>query len=110
MRPLVLGEIQAGLYLIHSIHQLAESTASVHPHDNKTLVSPFVSNHISAKFATLPSVSSSNISMSSSINSCTNLWHIRLGHLSPSSMKHIPCCMQHNSRVNAFPCTIMPYG
>nr|XP_016501743.1 PREDICTED: uncharacterized protein LOC107820051 [Nicotiana tabacum] len=100
-RPLVLGEIQAGLYLLHSTHQLAESSAPLHT-QNKTLVTPFT------KFATLPSVSSSNASMSTSVVSCTNLWHIRLGNLPPSSMKYIPSFMQHSSNVTEFPFTVCP--
>nr|XP_009760373.1 PREDICTED: uncharacterized protein LOC104212719 [Nicotiana sylvestris] len=47
-RTRVLGDIRAGLYLLHSTHQLAESSASLHT-KNKTLVTPFT------KFATLPS-------------------------------------------------------
>lgn len=106
-RPLVLGEIQAGLYLLHSTHHPVASSDSLQI-AQKTLDSQFFSNKVSAKSHTLHSVSNSIISMSNCTYSCSDLWNIRLGHLPQSRMKYIPGCMQHNSSMNDFPCTICP--
>lgn len=76
-KPLVLGEIEAGLYLLHSVHLPADSLHI----DNKTS---------SLLYSSIPTSNVVNVlhsSMSSSTALCDNLWHVRLGHLPLSTIE-----------------------
>ncbi|XP_019227003.1 PREDICTED: uncharacterized protein LOC109208355 [Nicotiana attenuata] len=92
-RPMVLGDVKAGLYLFHSTHKLADSLYSnkaVTFSQNSSL--PYCNSHI----------------MSNSVNTDKNLWHVRLGHLPISTMRYISILPQSAVCKEDIPCSICP--
>lgn len=92
-RPLDPGKVKDGLYLLQTFHPMS----GTHLQTNQTISFPVNNCHQSV--CTL---------FSNSEFSCGTLWHVRLGHMPISSMKHISVLPQNAFVSNPHPCSICP--
>lgn len=93
-RPLDLGRLSNGLYLLRSKHYPSGQLVG-----GETF---FISS------TECTSNSSPIQSMSTTIYPCQNVWHIRLGHMPLSNMKNIAALPQFALNKAGVPCTIFP--